>query len=421
MTSAQPDSIGPSSPHTTGSALSNIPQERANLSITLLTGGIDPPYVFGLTKALTTIGISVDVIGSDMLDRPEIHSLPHLRFLNLQRTATPGVTYVRRASNVLAYYGRLLRYVSTAKPQVFHILWNNKLWVFDRTLLLLYCRAMGKVLVFTAHNVNSGKRDRTDSLLNRLTLQLQYHLVDHLFVHTELMKAELASEFHVPERAITVIPFGINNSVADTTLTPSEARERLRLRKQERVVLFYGRIAPYKGLHVLLAAFQQLVHHQDYRLLIAGQPKCDSSNYMAGIWDAIRSEPLRDHVTARIEYIPDEHTEVYFKAADVVVLPYTSIFQSGVLFLAYRFGLPVLASDVGTFRQDIVEGETGFLCPPGDACDLARIIQKYFETALFKSLSERRHAIRQYAEVRHSWDIVGARTRLVYTQLLTGR
>jgi glycosyltransferase involved in cell wall biosynthesis len=235
------------------------------------------------------------------------------------------------------------------------------------------------------------------------------------------MKAELASQFDVPERVITVIPFGINNSVPDTTLTSSEARRRLAIKERERVVLFYGRIAPSKGLDVLLSAFQQLVRHRYYRLLIAGEPKGDSGDYMTYIWDAIRSEALREHVTARIEFIPDEDTEVYFKAADVAVLPYTSIFQSGVLFLAYRFGLPVIASDVGSFRQDIVEGETGFLCRPGNAGDLARTIHKYFDSTLFTSLSEQRYVIRQYAERHHSSDIIGAKTRSVYLQLLTGR
>ena len=61
----------------------------------------------------------------------------------------------------------------------------------------------------------------------------------------------------------------------------------------------------------------------------------------------------------RIQFIPDEEMELYFKAADVLVLPYKEIFQSGVLFLAYSFGLPVIATDVGSFREDIVEGQDG--------------------------------------------------------------
>jgi D-inositol-3-phosphate glycosyltransferase len=403
---------------TTTSVLSATPRACAEIAVALLTGGIDRPYVFGLATALASAGIRLEVIGSDMLDRPEMHWIPQLRFLNLQRTARPRFGRSRRAWNVLAYYGHLLRYISTAKPRLFHILWNNKLWPLDRTVLLLFCKVLGKKLVFTAHNVNSRKRDQNDSLLNRITLRIQYHLVDHVFVHTEPMKAELESEFGVPEQVVTVIPFGINNSIPDTTLTPSEARRRLGLKEQERVVLFYGRITPYKGLDVLLSAFQEFTSNRNYRLVIAGEPKGDSVDYATRIVGAILSDALRGNIAARIEYIPDEDTEIYFKAADVAVLPYTDIFQSGVLFLAYRFGLPVIASDVGNFRQDIVEGETGFLCRPGDAGDLARTIDRYFDSDLFKSLSDRRHVIRQYAEARHSWDNVSAATRSVYLQVL---
>ena len=73
----------------------------------------------------------------------------------------------------------------------------------------------------------------------------------------------------------------------------------------------------------------------------------------------------------RAEYIPDDETELYFKAADVLVLPYRHIYQSGVLFLGYSFGLPVLAADVGALKEEIVEGKTGFVFKPEDSVDLA--------------------------------------------------
>ena len=80
----------------------------------------------------------------------------------------------------------------------------------------------------------------------------------------------------------------------------------------------------------------------------------------------------------RAEYIPDEETELYFKAADVLVLPYRHIYQSGVLFLGYSFGLPVLAADVGTLKDEIIEGKTGFVFRPEDPVDLASAIERYF-------------------------------------------
>ena len=126
---------------------------------------------------------------------------------------------------------RLIRYVAKAEPKVFHILWNNKFELFDCTLLMLYYKLMRKRLVFTAHNVNASKRDSNDSWRNRLSLRAQYALCDHIFVHTEGMKADLLSDFGVPESKVSVIPFGINNTVPNTSLSSAEAKRQLGIGK----------------------------------------------------------------------------------------------------------------------------------------------------------------------------------------------
>jgi len=116
--------------------------------------------------------------------------------------------------------------------------------------------------------------------------------------------------------------------------------------------------------------------------------------------------------------MPDEEVELYLKAADVTVLPYTRIFQSGVLFLGYSFGLPVIATDVGSLKDDLIEGQTGLLCKARDPHDLGKAIEQYFESDLFKNLQVRRKEIRDFATRRHSWETVGQTTRNVYAELL---
>ena len=69
---------------------------------------------------------------------------------------------------------RLLRYAATARPPVFHILWNNKFDYFDRTLLTSDDKLLGKIVILTAHNVNTRARDANDSPLNRWTLKFRY-------------------------------------------------------------------------------------------------------------------------------------------------------------------------------------------------------------------------------------------------------
>jgi glycosyltransferase involved in cell wall biosynthesis len=388
------------------------------IAVALLTGGSDKPYVFGLTNCLLSQGVMLDLIGSDELDVPELREKIGVNFLNLRGDQRSNAGLFRKITRILRYYARLIRYAATARPDIFHVLWNNKFEAFDRTLLMLFYRWAGKKVVLTVHNVNANKRDRRDTRWNRLTLRIQYRLADHLFVHTEKMKRELTEEFGAPAARITAVPFGINNAVPNTEITPAEAKRRLHLNEKHKTILFFGRITPYKGLEYLVGAFRDAAQKRDdYRLVIAGRPdQCES--YWQPVRSALSNDVESGAVLLRAGFIPDDEVEIYFKAADVLVLPYRDIYQSGVLFLAHSFGLPVIAADVGSLREDILEGETGFLFKPEDTDDLARTIERYFESGLYANLSSRRPGIREFATQRHSWDVVGQMTMGVYTGLL---
>jgi D-inositol-3-phosphate glycosyltransferase len=393
--------------------------ENPRFQIALLTGGGDKPYALGMAAALASAGMVVDFIGSADLCAPEVTGNPRINFLNLRGDQRPEASLVARMTRVLRYYAKLISYAASARPKLFHILWQNKFELFDRTLLLLYYRLLGKRLVFTAHNVNARKRDGNDSWLNRLSLRLQYRLLDHIFVHTKDMKTELCAEYRVPTSRVSVIPFGINNTVPNTRLSRGEAKRHFGLDTSDKTMLFFGNIAPYKGLEYLVAAFAE-VSKQDpsYRLIIAGRLKGRES-YWREIDQMILSNGVGDLVVQRIEYVPDRDTELYFKAADVLMLPYTRIFQSGVLFLAYSFGLPVIASDSGSLKEEVVAGKTGFIHEAKNPAALARAIRSYFGSDLYRDLDRNRELIRDYANERNSWTKVAAIATDVYSRLLT--
>ncbi len=134
------------------------------LRVALLTGGGDKPYALGLSSALTKEGVSLDFIGSDDLAVSELLDNPRVNFLNLRgdQARKQGDSPKRCGSWFIT--GGSICYAATAKPKIFHILWNNKFEVFDRTVLMLYYRLLGKRVVLTAHNVNAGQRDANDSL-----------------------------------------------------------------------------------------------------------------------------------------------------------------------------------------------------------------------------------------------------------------
>ena len=171
-----------------------------------------------------------------------------------------------------------------------------------------------------------------------------------------------------------------------------------------------------RGSNIWWPHFERFWHGTTIWLIIAGKvDRCEE------YWSALReniSGNKHGRIVLRDEFIPDEETEVYFKAADALVLSYRDIYQSGVLVLGHSFGLPVLASDVGSFRDEIVEGKTGFVFRPEDPEDMAVVIERYFASDLYLNLKALRPEIRDYAAARHSWDLVGEKTMSVYASLL---
>lgn len=121
----------------------SINQQTA-LKVSLLTGGRDRPYALGLAMGLIEKGIHLDVIGSEYVDCPGMLTTPGLRFFNLWPPESASRKAIGKLSRVMQYYARLIRYTVTAEPRIFHILWNNKIQFFDRTLLMFFYKAMGK-------------------------------------------------------------------------------------------------------------------------------------------------------------------------------------------------------------------------------------------------------------------------------------
>lgn len=393
--------------------------EENELKVSLLTGGMDPHYAFGLLSGLIARPISVEVIGNDEMQDAEIMQNKCVSYRNLRGDQNPNAAIPKKAARVLNYYFKLMNYAAKTDARLFHILWLNKFTFFDRTLLNLYYKALGKKLVFTAHNVNAGERDGMDGLLNRVSLRVHYMLMDHVFVHTEKMKEQLVCEFGVHEQKVTVIPYGINNEIPKTKISSAAARKQLGLQPREKTILFFGNIAPYKGLDILIEACRELKKAGDPpRLIIAGKVKDKQwADYWVRIESMLKEHGLERSSIARIEYIPDEDIELYYKAADVLILPYRHIFQSGVLFLAYGFGLPVIVADVGSLKEEVIEGKTGFVCRREDPHDLARKIRLYFDSDLYKDLDINRRKIIEFANKKNSWRGIGETTRAIYGRL----
>jgi len=387
------------------------------MKITLTTGGA-PHYELGLVAGLVEQKVLVEVIGGDELERAPIMQNALVNFKNFQGKPDPGDSRLRKLLRVLRCYLRLMTHAAVSNSRLIHVQWPYKFVFFDRTLLNLYYKVLGKKIVFTAHNVDGEARDGTANWRSRFSLRFLYRIVDHVIVHTNKMKEELVAGFGIHADKITVIPHGVMTAVAETALTRHEARRKLGLPAGCRVMLFFGLITPYKGVEQLVAALGRLRDEgEKITLIIAGRVK-ECEEYWKEISALIEKLDLKNDIITELKHIPDESVEVYFKAADLLVLPYRGIFQSGVLFLTYRFGLPVVATDVGSFKEEIVPGRTGFVSRADDPIDLAKTIRAYFESDLFAHLESRRQDIRDYAGRRYSWSSIGETTARLYAKLL---
>lgn len=399
--------------------MTNIHSKNVNkFQITLSTGGDDLSYALGLSLSLSKCGVLIDFLGSNTVDAPELHEDENIRFLNMRRDQSEEAPLLVKVRRILHFYLQLIHYILITKPRIFHILWNNRFEYFDRTILSAVYKLRGHKLVLTAHNINKARRDGNDTFLNRVTLRLQYWLADHIFVHTERMAAELQQNFGVPDAKVTTIPFGLNETNPQTDLSRAEARRRVGVDEENHVLLFFGQIAPYKGLEYLVEVVPVL--SQSYplvRIVIAGKVKKGADDYWLSIQDRIAQLRIERYFVNHIRFIPNEDVERYFKAADALVLPYVDIFQSGLPFLAYSFGLPVIATDVGALAEEIEIGETGFICQSRDSASLTAAVFQFLESALFRELETRRPRIISWARKRHSWDKVAEMTQDVYRKI----
>jgi glycosyltransferase involved in cell wall biosynthesis len=149
-------------------------------------------------------------------------------------------------------------------------------------------------------------------------------------------------------------------------------RARLSLGLNTRkIILYFGYIRAYKGLMILLEAMQYL---EDVELLAVGEFYDDEAKYRQKVADL----GLTQKVRFVAEYVPNENVGDYFSASDVVVLPYLSATQSGIIQIAYNFNKPVIATNVGGLAEVIIDGRTGYIVPPNDPIALAESIRKFY-------------------------------------------
>jgi glycosyltransferase involved in cell wall biosynthesis len=164
----------------------------------------------------------------------------------------------------------------------------------------------------------------------------------------------------------------------DQGLSKSDARKKLGIAENKKVLLFFGYIRAYKGLMNLIEAIPYLLKEdENYFLLIVGEFYESKEKY----FERIKELNIGKNVLVIDEFVPNEEVGLYYSAADLVVLPYNSATQSGILNIAYGFKKPVIVTNVGGLPELVEDGKTGFIVEPHNPLALAEGIKKYFSAS----------------------------------------
>lgn len=367
-------------------------------------GGMDY-YDLGLCRGLVAAGRQVSWYTCDETVAPEIAGVnfqPVFKgIFGKQNRWIRGFRYLAGSFMALSRAIRLSQTICH-----FHFFHGS----MEELSLLLLAKISGRRVVITVHDVESfaggGKRDA--GLIGRL-----YRLADRLIVHNFTSRDALISALRVPAAKIVIIPHGNYLATIDTVPSSRAAKQELGIDSSRRIILFFGQIKDVKGLDLLIEALPAVVQaHPEVLLVIAGRPwKADLVRYE----QLIEELAMQDYSSLHARFILDKQVSTYYAAAEIVVLPYRRIYQSGVILLAMSYGKPVMVSDLPGMLEVITEGENGFVFRRDSSADLAvRLIQVLGDEAGLRRVGDRALV---YVEKHHDWLEIGRRTVEVYRSL----
>jgi glycosyltransferase involved in cell wall biosynthesis len=357
-----------------------------------------PPYDHALCDALAAAGVDVELYTSHFAYGPVASAKGYVRHELFYRAAlgAPG-SRTRMAAKLIQHVPDMLRYRRAASAaDVVHFQW---LTVQHLDGLLLPKR---RPLVLTAHDV-LPREPRPGQLTAQQRL---YERFDAVVVHSEHGRRRLTRELGIDPACVHAIPHGAFAHLAQAPPMPPPHET------DGPVVLCFGLMRPYKGLDVLIEAWRGL-DSPDARtrsgppeLWIAGMPRMDISGLRAAAPASVRFDA---------RFIGDGELPAYFQRADLVVLPYREIDQSGVLFTALAFGKPLLLSDVGGFPEIAATGAARTV-PAGDPAALRDALSELLDDP--GALAEMAARARAAAAGRYSWEQIARAHMRVYEGLL---
>ncbi len=283
---------------------------------------------------------------------------------------------------------RTARRIRDLSPDLVIVQWWSPIFAIPLgTVIRLAKRHDRPPVLFICHNITPHERVPGETMLPRFA----FSVGDLFIVHSDEDLRNLRAIR--PDATIRKLFLPINEGFSPA-IAKDEARQQLGLTSP--TILFFGLIRRYKGLAHLLRAMPFVLKAIDCTLLIVGE-FYEGREECRGL---IQSLDLSRSVRLVDRYVANEEVALYFSAADLVVLPYTSATQSAVVPIAYSFDRPVVTTRVGGLPEVVIDGKTGFLVDPADPGALADAVVRYYREGREKEFIG---GIRKERE-RLSWD-----------------
>ena len=242
---------------------------------------------------------------------------------------------------------------------------------YNILLMKLISKLFGLRTAIISHDVSSFANNDSSFIQNLIYNTFS----DYIIVHNQFSYDTLMNNIDIkkPEKVIIIKHGGYLDHIGEKP-DKASVRKVLGLEPDGKYILFFGQIKEVKGLDILLEAMSKV--SSDIKLIIAGKPW---EAHFSAYDELIEKYKLQDRIVKMIRFVEDDEREKLFFAADVNVLPYRIIYQSGVLLMAMSHGLPVIASDLPANKEIIKNGKNGILFKSEDADDLTEQINSFFQ------------------------------------------
>jgi glycosyltransferase involved in cell wall biosynthesis len=288
-------------------------------------------------------------------------------------------------------YIKTARYIKRHNPDLLIFQWWNPFFAPAYWSILKILNGKYKVL-FMCQNILPHEHFPFQNILTRAVLNKgDFYIVQSPLDEENLKKFVPSADY---KRTIVPTYTAFNRGKIDKTM----ARKMLNINSDVPLLLFFGFIREYKGLKHLIRAMPKIINKiENINLLIVGEV-LGKEEY--AYFDLISNSGCKDHIAMINKYIPDDDVEQYFSACDLVVLPYESATQSGIVQIAFGFDKPVVVTNVGGLPDAVADGKTGYIVPPCDPDAIAEVVVRFF---LNNKADELAANIRESA-FKNSWD-----------------